>query len=160
MPAPSPIRRSAPTAPRWFRFSRIFSPWATIACDLCPPIWATKPTPQASCSWEGLYRPASEARSISLRGATGPLSISSTAYPDSALEDEEYRSAANIDAGAPSSIGSAGDPGTPVDGHELDLARDLALDRGAAGKSRGKTRAGEGIERRLLEHTFGRRSDH
>ena len=34
MPAPSPISASAPTAPRWSRFSRIFRPCSTIACDL------------------------------------------------------------------------------------------------------------------------------
>ena len=36
MPAPSPISGSAPTAPRWSRFSRILRPCSTIACDFVP----------------------------------------------------------------------------------------------------------------------------
>ncbi len=57
MPAPSPMSLSAPTAPRWSRFSRIFRPCCTMAWLFSPLIWATKPTPQASCSWAGSYRP-------------------------------------------------------------------------------------------------------
>ena len=57
MPAPSPISASAPTAPRWSRFSRIFSALVMMAWLFSPFRCATKPTPQASCSWAGSYRP-------------------------------------------------------------------------------------------------------
>ena len=57
MPAPSPISGSAPTAPRWVRFSSMNSPSLTMPWDFSPRIWATNPTPQASCSLRGSYRP-------------------------------------------------------------------------------------------------------
>ena len=58
MPAPSPTSGSAPTAPRWSRLSRICRPWRDrSSCDLRPLMLATKPTPQASCSFRGSYRP-------------------------------------------------------------------------------------------------------
>ena len=47
MPAPSPARGSAPTAPRCSRLHRIASASSTIWCDLRPLISAMKPTPQA-----------------------------------------------------------------------------------------------------------------
>ena len=57
IPAPSPINLSAPTAPRWSKFSKIFKAWLTMAWLLCPLMCATKPTPQASCSWLDWYKP-------------------------------------------------------------------------------------------------------
>ena len=45
MPAPSPARGSAPTAPRCSRLSRMVSASATIWCDLRPLMSAMKPTP-------------------------------------------------------------------------------------------------------------------
>ena len=46
MPAPSPARGSAPTAPRCSRLSRIVSASLTILCDLRPLMSAMNPTPQ------------------------------------------------------------------------------------------------------------------
>ncbi len=60
MPAPSPASGSAPTAPRWVRFFRISRPCSTMAWLFLPLMWATKPTPQASCSLAGSYRPCSQ----------------------------------------------------------------------------------------------------
>ena len=57
MPAPSPMRGSAPTAPRCSRLQRICSPSSTIWCDLRPLMSAMKPTPQASLSSAGSYSP-------------------------------------------------------------------------------------------------------
>ena len=50
MPAPSPTSGSAPTAPRWVRFSTIFRPSWTMRWDLRLRRSATNPTPQASRS--------------------------------------------------------------------------------------------------------------
>ena len=50
MPAPSPARGSAPTAPRCSRLQRIASASSTILCDLRPLMSAMKPTPQESLS--------------------------------------------------------------------------------------------------------------
>src|SRR3954463_15880808 len=57
MPAPSESFGSQPTAPRWLRFFRTLSPCSTMVCDFLPLMLATKPTPQASCSFTGWYRP-------------------------------------------------------------------------------------------------------
>src|SRR5678809_808495 len=57
MPAPSERFGSQPTAPRWLRFFRTLSPCSTMVCDFLPLMLATKPTPQASCSFTGWYRP-------------------------------------------------------------------------------------------------------
>ena len=57
IPAPSPANGSAPTAPRCVRFFRICKPWHIMSWLCLPLIWATKPTPQASCSWRGSYKP-------------------------------------------------------------------------------------------------------
>ena len=57
IPAPSPARGSAPTAPRCVRFLSICRPCSMMAWDFLPLIWATNPTPQASCSLAGSYRP-------------------------------------------------------------------------------------------------------
>src|SRR2546428_1135573 len=56
-PAPSESLGSQPTAPRWVRLRNTVRPCSTIECDFLPLIWATKPTPQASCSLAGWYRP-------------------------------------------------------------------------------------------------------
>ncbi len=58
MPAPSPMRGSAPVAPRCSRLQRMRRPSWTIKCDLRPLISAMKPTPQESLSSAGSYRPA------------------------------------------------------------------------------------------------------
>ena len=50
MPAPSPILGSAPTAPRWVRFSTIFRPSSMMRCDFLLCRLTMKPTPQASRS--------------------------------------------------------------------------------------------------------------
>src|SRR5574337_1866229 len=57
MPAPSPVFGSAPQAPRCSKFFRIVSDCWMIVWDLRPLISTTKPTPQASCSYAGSYRP-------------------------------------------------------------------------------------------------------
>ena len=57
MPAPSPCNGSAPVAPRCDRFLRIDSACVTIAWRFWPLMWAMKPSPQASCSFAGSYRP-------------------------------------------------------------------------------------------------------
>ena len=57
MPAPSPARGSAPTAPRCSRLSRIVSASLTILCDLRPLMSAINPTPQESFSSAGSKRP-------------------------------------------------------------------------------------------------------
>src|SRR5262249_40682688 len=57
MPAPSPARGSAPTAPRCSRLSRMVSASSTILCDLRPLISAMNPTPQESFSRAGSNSP-------------------------------------------------------------------------------------------------------
>ena len=57
MPAPSPARGSAPTAPRCSRLTRMVSASSTILCDLRPLMSAIKPTPQESFSCAGSNRP-------------------------------------------------------------------------------------------------------
>src|SRR2546426_9857803 len=56
-PAPSDSLGSQPTAPRWVRLRSTVRPCSTMECDFLPLMWATKPTPQASCSLAGWYRP-------------------------------------------------------------------------------------------------------
>jgi len=53
MPAPSPARGSAPTAPRCSRLSRIVSASSTSLCDFRPLMSAMNPTPQESFSSVG-----------------------------------------------------------------------------------------------------------
>ncbi len=62
MPAPSPARGSAPTAPRCSRLSRMVSASSTILCDLRPLMSAMKPTPQESFSSAGSNRPKASTR--------------------------------------------------------------------------------------------------
>src|SRR5437588_10626345 len=57
MPAPSPARGSAPTAPRCSRLTRIVSASSTILCDLRPLMSAINPTPQESFSSVGSNKP-------------------------------------------------------------------------------------------------------
>ena len=57
MPAPSPARGSAPTAPRCSRLTRMVSASSTILCDLRPLMSAMNPTPQESFSSAGSNRP-------------------------------------------------------------------------------------------------------
>src|SRR5262245_14765088 len=57
MPAPSPVFFSQPQAPRCSRLSRICTAPATTSWDLRPLRSTRKPTPQASCSYRGSYRP-------------------------------------------------------------------------------------------------------
>src|SRR5580658_9772719 len=61
MPAPSPARGSAPTAPRCSRLTRMVSASSTILCDLRPLISAMNPTPQESFSSAGSNRPKPDA---------------------------------------------------------------------------------------------------
>ncbi len=61
MPAPSPARGSAPTAPRCSRLTRIVSASSTILCDLRPLMSAINPTPQESFSSAGSNRPKPDA---------------------------------------------------------------------------------------------------
>ena len=56
-PAPSPVCSSEPLAPRWLRFSSTVRASSNISYDFLPPICATKPMPQASCSNAGSYSP-------------------------------------------------------------------------------------------------------
>src|SRR5712692_9751210 len=63
-PAPSESFGSQPTAPRWVRLRRTVSPCSTIECDFLPLMWATKPTPHASCSFAGWYRPWGSGRKL------------------------------------------------------------------------------------------------
>src|SRR5262245_45866135 len=57
IPAPSPVLTSHPQAPRCSKFLSTVRAWLTIAWDLRPLMSTTNPTPQASCSWAGSYRP-------------------------------------------------------------------------------------------------------
>src|SRR3954471_384216 len=57
MPAPSESLGSQPTAPRCVRLRSTVRPCSTMVCDFLPLMLATKPTPQASCSFAGWYRP-------------------------------------------------------------------------------------------------------
>src|SRR5688500_10885884 len=57
IPAPSPLSGSHPHAPRWFMFSRIVSASVTILCDAFPFMWQMNPTPHASRSYSGRYKP-------------------------------------------------------------------------------------------------------
>src|SRR6516165_3798221 len=61
IPAPSPARGSAPTAPRCSRLSRIVSASSTILCDLRPLMSAINPTPQESFSSAGSNKPKPDA---------------------------------------------------------------------------------------------------
>src|SRR5262245_35207793 len=56
-PAPSESFGSQPTAPRCVRLRRTVRPCSTIECDFLPLMFATKPTPHASCSRDGSYSP-------------------------------------------------------------------------------------------------------
>ena len=57
MPAPSPVSSSQPHAPRWLRRVRITAASRTVSCEGLPLSSAMKPTPHASFSFSGLYRP-------------------------------------------------------------------------------------------------------
>src|SRR5690349_15538404 len=57
IPAPSPELFSQPQAPRCSIFSNTVNASAICWCDLLPLMLATKPIPQASCSYLGSYRP-------------------------------------------------------------------------------------------------------
>src|ERR1051325_338084 len=57
IPAPSPVLFSQPQAPRCRRLTRMVMASRTIARDLRPLTLTTNPTPQASCSYRGSYRP-------------------------------------------------------------------------------------------------------
>src|ERR1700733_8109599 len=61
MPAPSPARGSAPTAPRCSRLTRMVSASSTILCDLRPLMSAMNPTPQESFSSAGSNKPKPDA---------------------------------------------------------------------------------------------------
>ena len=87
MPAPSPISLSAPTAPRWSRFSRIFRPCSTIECARWPLMCATKPTPQASCSRDASYSPPAAAAAMSVIEVGCPWAAVLMAESFSALEN-------------------------------------------------------------------------
>ncbi len=52
-PEPSESFGSQPTAPRCVRFFSTVRPCSTIVCDFLPLMFATKPTPHASCSLPG-----------------------------------------------------------------------------------------------------------
>ena len=66
MPAPSPARGSAPTAPRCSRLTRIVSASSTILCDLRPLMSAINPTPQESFSSAGSNKPKPDASIVAL----------------------------------------------------------------------------------------------
>ena len=59
MPAPSPVCGSAPAAPRCPRFTNTSSAWSMISRERSPEMFATIPTPHASCSNSGTYSPRS-----------------------------------------------------------------------------------------------------
>src|SRR6516225_1846679 len=80
MPAPSPARGSAPTAPRCSRLRRIVSASSTILCDLRPLISAIKPTPQESFSSAGSNKPKPDA-SIVHALLAGPLERAASRVP-------------------------------------------------------------------------------
>ncbi len=65
MPAPSPARGSAPTAPRCSRLQRMASASSISLCDLRPLMSAMKPTPQESLSSAGSYRPCADGADLS-----------------------------------------------------------------------------------------------
>ena len=67
-PAPSPVLISQPQAPRWSRFLRTWMACSRMRCDLYPLMLATKPSPQASCSNCGSYRPCFSGRRWAGRG--------------------------------------------------------------------------------------------
>jgi hypothetical protein len=50
------------------RLSSTCKPISTIRWDRSPLMWATKPTPHASCSKSGLYRPPDVCRAVALVG--------------------------------------------------------------------------------------------
>src|ERR1700733_10410380 len=66
MPAPSPARGSAPTAPRCSKLTRMVKASATILCDLRPLMSAINPTPQESFSSAGSNRPKPDASIVVL----------------------------------------------------------------------------------------------
>ena len=53
MPAPSPVSGSAPVAPRCSMFVSAVRPRVTMLRDFSPFTFATKATPQESCSKRG-----------------------------------------------------------------------------------------------------------
>ena len=81
MPAPSPARGSAPTAPRCSRLTRIVSASSTILCDLRPLISAINPTPQESFSSAGSNRPKPDPLIVVLALRAERLSARSRRYP-------------------------------------------------------------------------------
>jgi hypothetical protein len=70
MPAPSPARGSAPTAPRCSRLQRMLIASATIWCDFTPLMLAMKPTPQASFSRDRSYMPSAGGRQVCSRAGS------------------------------------------------------------------------------------------
>src|SRR6202795_1512338 len=79
MPAPSPARGSAPTAPRCSRLTRMVSASSTILCDLWPLISAINPTPQEAFSSAGSNRPKPDALIVVLALPAGPPRVCSGA---------------------------------------------------------------------------------
>src|SRR6202022_1116509 len=70
MPAPSPARGSAPTAPRCSRLQRMLSASETIWRDFLPLMLAMKPTPQESFSRLRSYRPSAGGRQLCSRAGS------------------------------------------------------------------------------------------
>src|ERR1700687_2780422 len=58
MPAPSPVFASHPHAPRCCRLMSTSRPRSTTEWERTPLMLTTNPTPQASCSKRGSYRPS------------------------------------------------------------------------------------------------------
>ena len=94
-PRRRPSASSAPTAPRWSRFSRIFRPCSMIECARMPLMCATKPTPQASRSRDGSYSPPAAAAAMSVIEVGCPWAALLMADPSSALENPKTKPALN-----------------------------------------------------------------
>src|SRR3954470_20343837 len=96
-PAPSESFGSQPTAPRCVRLRSTVRPCSTMVCDFLPLMCATKPTPQASCSLAGWYKPSVNAGGKEEAGKliTGLLNIHLLRCSDNGLADRRV-----IDIGA------------------------------------------------------------
>src|SRR5476649_2469185 len=97
MPAPSPARGSAPTAPRCSRLRRIVRPSLTIWCDDRPLMSAMKPTPQESFSKPGSKRP--EATAEAGRSDSGARRAALYAYKAARLAPESDLPASAVASG-------------------------------------------------------------
>ncbi|MEY4010178.1 MAG: hypothetical protein RLZZ93_870 [Actinomycetota bacterium] len=101
IPAPSPVSASAPVAPRCSMLVRAVRPSVTISLLFAPFTFATKDTPQASCSKRGSYRPWGAGRSgfmvrLVLGNRGGPRGKLPLCFPGRRWPEQGFRLTAQV----------------------------------------------------------------